>query len=403
MIFKKTRLYTNFNLLYFFLILKSFFFKKKNFQNKIKDFLGTNNIALTSLGRTALYDIIKLIIEKTKKKTFLIAPYTIPAVLHAIKYAGGTIKFVDIDKKTGLINQDELEKNLDHDSAGVIITHLYSSSQNIKNFINRFNNKILIIEDAAINFGAKIENKYLGTLGDFGFFSFNIVKNLNTLNGGAIFIKDNNLFEHYIKNTKKFFFPISLTLNLLLTVIFIKIFFNNFFYQIFHYFLQYVYKKKITFFLKRIYPILFHEYQNKLPSIYNYDFNWIMNDIGIYNLKKITKNIAERIEKAKLYDEYLDNSLVTKIQCFEGENAMLEYSVILKKVTNKTIHKKLMQNGYDIRHTWYVNNAKDNSNLKEKKYVDSEYLERYVLCLPVHNNINVKDIKRISQLINALH
>ena len=79
-----------------------------------------------------------------------------------------------------MINEDELEK-IDNDSAGVIITHLYSNKKDIENFIRRFDKKIYIIEDAAINFGAKINNKFLGTLGDFGFFSFAMVKNLNTL------------------------------------------------------------------------------------------------------------------------------------------------------------------------------------------------------------------------------
>ena len=36
---------------------------------------------------------------------------------------------------------------MDEDTAGVVITHLYSDSNAIKNFINKFENKITIIED----------------------------------------------------------------------------------------------------------------------------------------------------------------------------------------------------------------------------------------------------------------
>ena len=57
---KRTRLYTNFNYLNFFKIIKSFFLRKKNFQEELQNYLGTKNISLTSLGRTALYEIIKL-------------------------------------------------------------------------------------------------------------------------------------------------------------------------------------------------------------------------------------------------------------------------------------------------------------------------------------------------------
>ena len=81
-----------------------------------------------------------------------------------------------MDRNTGLIDLKKLENKIDNNSAGVIITHLYSNKENIKNFISKFEGKIKIIEDAAINFGAKIDNKFLGTLADYGFFSFNLVK-----------------------------------------------------------------------------------------------------------------------------------------------------------------------------------------------------------------------------------
>lgn len=48
-----------------------------------------------------------------------------------------------------------------------------------------------------------MNDKYIGTLGDYGFFSFALVKNLNTLTGGAIYIKDDLEFQNYQKNKKK--------------------------------------------------------------------------------------------------------------------------------------------------------------------------------------------------------
>ena len=68
---KRTRLYTNFNILNFFHIIKSLFTNKKNFENKLQEFLQVKNLRLTSLGRVALFEIIKLIIENSKKKNFL--------------------------------------------------------------------------------------------------------------------------------------------------------------------------------------------------------------------------------------------------------------------------------------------------------------------------------------------
>ena len=180
--FKKTRIYTNFNLKNLIQLLQTFFFKKKDFEENIKKYLSTNNISLTSQGRVALFDIVKIIISNTGKRNFYISPFTIPEVIFAIKYAGGNVKYIDIDIETGLINEETLLSEIDDNSAAVIITHLYSNKNSINNFFKKISGRILIIEDAAINFGASIDKKFLGTLGDFGFFSFNLVKNLNTLN-----------------------------------------------------------------------------------------------------------------------------------------------------------------------------------------------------------------------------
>ena len=255
---------------------------------------------------------------------------TIPAVIHAVKYAGGEIKFIDINKETGLIDEDKLESEIDDNSAGVIITHLYSNSEDIKKFITRFQNKINIIEDAAINFGSKINDKYLGTLADYGFFSFNIVKNLNTLNGGAIYIKNKKNYNKYKLERKIEKFPIKITFNLLITVLILKIIFNNFSYQFFHFILKIIYEKRIDYILKKIYQILYHTYEKNLPVIYQYDFNWLMNDVGIYNLKQIEINYRERLEKAKIYNDLIDDRVAFKMECFKNENALLEYTIILK-------------------------------------------------------------------------
>ena len=127
---KRTRLYTNFNYQHFFYLIKSFFTKKKNFTEFLSKFLNVKNIHLTSQGRVALFDIVNLIIEKTGKKIFYISPFTLPEVIYSIQYAGGNVVFLDIDKSTGLINENKLEKKIHTESAAVIITHHPTPPQN---------------------------------------------------------------------------------------------------------------------------------------------------------------------------------------------------------------------------------------------------------------------------------
>ena len=96
-------------------------------------------------------------------------------------------------------------------------------------------------------------------MADFGFFSFAMVKNLNTFMGGAIYIKDDEIFKNINFDLKLKKFPKSKFLNLLFTAIFIKLFFNNYSYQLMHYFLKYIYLKKNKLILKKILKILFQD------------------------------------------------------------------------------------------------------------------------------------------------
>ena len=83
-----------------------------------------------------------------------------------------------------------------------------------------------------------------------------------------------------------------------------------------------------------------------------------MNDVGIHNLKKVSREIEERINKAKLYNSTIKDEIAFKANCLSGEMLFLEFPIILKNLSNKRAHNKLMSAGYDIRHTWYINNVK---------------------------------------------
>ena len=122
-------------------------------------------------------------------------------MINAIIYAGGKPIYVDIDLAKGLPLESDLNKKINNNTAGLVLTHLYSNEKDIINFHKKYNQKIQIIEDTAINFGSKVYNdKFLGTIFDYGFYSFGTMKNLCTLHGGAIFAKDKSKLREIEKN-----------------------------------------------------------------------------------------------------------------------------------------------------------------------------------------------------------
>jgi dTDP-4-amino-4,6-dideoxygalactose transaminase len=406
---KKTRININLNFfIYVKIIINCFSFSKEKYFNKfnngLKKFFKKKNFLITSQGRVAAYNIFKVLIDKNKNE-IIISPYTLIEVINAIIYAGGKPIYVDINIKTGLPKEIDLNKKINKKTAGLIITHLYSNENDLVNFSKKFSKKVKIIEDAAINFGAYIANKkYLGTLFDYGFFSFGVMKNLCTFNGGAAYVKNIKEFNRIKINLKKNInYPTIVSFKLISLCMLIDILYNKIIFNLFTYYLLKIFKlAKIKYFERIIYPGLYPIFKKNLPTHYNYNYNKSFSVAGVINLEKIKKMNNARIANVINYEKYIDNKL--KINKFHNynNNSFLEYPILLKKNTNRYISEKLFEIGYDIRHTWYVNAAgffieKNKNNLK-----NCSILMKNILCLPTNNNFNKSDIIKICKLINSL-
>ena len=285
---KKTRININTSLSIYLKTIICFIFNKgskyeKIFINKLRKLFLTNNILLTSQGRVAAYNIFKVVVSK-KKKEILISPYTLTEVVNAIIYAGGTPIYVDIDIKTGLPLEYDLNRKINSKTAGLLITHLYSNQEDISRFYKKFNKKIIIIEDVAINFGAKINNKkYLGNIFDFGFYSFGVMKNLCSFHGGAIYSKDKSKFNKIKKNLdKNVNYPFIESLKLISFCIVIDFLYNKLIYNLFT---HYVLKFSIKRLDKIVYPGVYPKIYKQKPTSYNYKFQKNFAIAGIENLK----------------------------------------------------------------------------------------------------------------------
>ena len=403
---KKTRILINTNFTLYFNTLISFLFEKnlkKKFLIKLKSYLKTKNLVLCSQGRVAAYNIFKVLIKKDKNQ-IIISPYTLPEVISAIIYAGAKPVYVDLDVKTGLPDSKKLYKLINKKTAGIIITHLYSNNENIISFKKKFSNKLIIIEDTAINLGAKLNNgKKLGTLFDYGFYSFGIMKNLCAFNGGLIYSKNKKkLKEIEINLNKNNSFPRLRALKIIIFCMLIDIFYNKHIFNLLTFYILKICKKlKISFFEKIIYPGVYPKIYYNKPSHYNYNFSSNFSIIGIKNLFLIDKRTNSRIKKVKMYEKYLEKKLL--INNFKNyyNNSFLEFPILLRKNTSKSISEKLFKNGFDIRHTWYVNNFRFRRlSYNKNKFINSELLHNHVLTLPTNNYFLENDIKKICNIIN---
>ena len=104
--------------------------------------------------------------------------------------------FVDIDKDTLNVNPDLLIKKINNKTKVIMLVHVLGNStdiEKIKKIAQR--KKIILIEDTCESLGAKFKNKYLGTFGDFGTYSFYYSHQITSGEGGMIVCDNQDDYE----------------------------------------------------------------------------------------------------------------------------------------------------------------------------------------------------------------
>lgn len=125
----------------------------------------------------------------------------VPNLTHAssiypILMSGGKIKVFDFLPDSYYCDIKQIEKLITSRTKFFLVCYLYGMPTNIeeiKDFCVK--NNIILIEDVAQAFGTKVNNKYLGTFGKIGCYSFNDTKMLRIGEGGAIVTNDKEVYE----------------------------------------------------------------------------------------------------------------------------------------------------------------------------------------------------------------
>jgi dTDP-4-amino-4,6-dideoxygalactose transaminase len=124
----------------------------------------------------------------------IVSPYTMTACALAPMIYGAIPVFADIEEDTGCLDPKSITKLISPKTKAIIIVHQFgipADMNAILEIAQKFN--IKIIEDCAQAHGAKINDKYVGTIGDIGVFSLNVNKTIQSGEGGICTTKDSDL------------------------------------------------------------------------------------------------------------------------------------------------------------------------------------------------------------------
>ena len=147
-------------------------------------------VLLTTSGTTAL-DMALLLCDLQPGDEVILPSYTFSSTATAPVLVGAKLVFVDIRPDTMNIDETKIEQAIT-DRTKVIIAMHYAGVACEMDTIMKIARKhnLKVVEDAAQGVMSTYKGKYLGTIGDFGCYSFHETKNYSMGEGGSIVINN---------------------------------------------------------------------------------------------------------------------------------------------------------------------------------------------------------------------
>lgn len=175
----------------------------KKCQRIIEEYTGTKEALLTNSGTDSL-EMSAILAGITSGDEVIMPSYTFVSTANAFVLRGAKIVFVDIRPDTMNIDENLIEGAITNKTKAIVPVH-YAGVACEMDTINEIAKKhnLKVIEDAAQGVMAFYKGKALGSIGDYGCFSFHETKNYSMGEGGAILInKEEDLLRGEIIREK---------------------------------------------------------------------------------------------------------------------------------------------------------------------------------------------------------
>lgn len=178
--------------------------KVKNFEEEFAKYLGVKYAVMVNSGSSAnllaFSALSNFKLEHRFKKGDKII---IPAICWStsvwpIIQMGLEPVFIDIDINTLNIDIEKVEKAILNDSQikGVLAVHIIGNSTNMEKLLElKVKHNLILIEDTCESLGSKYNNKFLGTYGECGTYSFYFSHHITTVEGGMIVTDNEEIYE----------------------------------------------------------------------------------------------------------------------------------------------------------------------------------------------------------------
>lgn len=301
-------------------------------------------------GTEALYIALKTLNIKSGDEVITVANTAIPTI-SAIELCGAIPVFVDVGSDH-LINVSNIKKKINIKTKAIVPVHLYGNTCDMESIIKiAKKNNLKIIEDCAQSLGSKFNNKFSGSFGDAGCFSFYPTKIMGSYGdaGFVVFKKK----KDYIRAKKIRFYGIDL-------------------------------KKKSYF---------------SLESGINSRLSEIQAAILNLKIKNIKKNIIKRQKIAKTFYQKLKKlNLDLPLNNSKTEHVYNSFTIMCDKrdKLKKFLTDKKIQTSINYKYPIHKMPTFKNYVCKMCDCLpNTELFAKKILCLPIYPELKMQEVNKI--------
>lgn len=156
------------------------------FEREFGSYVENSNILMVNSGTAALH-IALLVLNIGIGDEVISTPMTSEPTNTTIALTGAKIVWADVDPATGLLSPASIREKITEKTKAIMLVHyagMVCDMDEINKISREFN--IPVIEDAAHALGAMYDGKPVGSNSRFTCFSFQAIKHMTTVDGGAI-------------------------------------------------------------------------------------------------------------------------------------------------------------------------------------------------------------------------
>lgn len=330
--------------------------KAANFTLKIGEFIE-NPLTVTMNSCTMALNIAFRLSGVGFGDEVISTPLTSVASNVPILSLGAKPVWADVEKETGMVDPDSLEKLITENTKAILVLHKEGDLAKLNEILAiAQKHNLKVIEDAAHAFGASYKGLKVGNIGDFTCFSFQAIKQITCADGGALSCKKE---EDYWRSRKMKWFGVDKA---------------N--------------KGSGNPWLKDV------------PEWgYKGDLNEILATIGIEQMKHAEKIISAYHQNGKLYEQTLKSVPgVTNIK--REDNCYSTYWAYTILVENRNeLVRKLKEEGVDSMQIHPRNDIWSMFKSSKRDLPGVDYFNERELSIPSGWWVTADDVHRISEII----